>query len=91
MSYFQYIGEISKLFTTLAIAGTNGKSTTTAMSIVAAKNIPDIGIGIVGSMVPQLNGTNIYLNQTHRHEIKQLFDRIMFGDFHVDYSLIKKI
>lgn len=32
MSYFQFLGEISKYFETIAIAGTHGKSTTTALA-----------------------------------------------------------
>ena len=33
MNYFQFLGEISKYFTTIGITGTNGKSSTTALSI----------------------------------------------------------
>jgi UDP-N-acetylmuramate--alanine ligase len=36
-NYFQFLGEISKYCRTLAIAGTNGKSTTTALALYAAK------------------------------------------------------
>jgi len=36
-NYFQFLGEISKHCQTLAIAGTNGKSTTTALALYAAK------------------------------------------------------
>ncbi len=32
MSYFQFLGEISKYFETISIAGTHGKSTTTALA-----------------------------------------------------------
>lgn len=35
MSYFQYLGELSKQYKTIAIAGTHGKSTTTAMCALA--------------------------------------------------------
>jgi UDP-N-acetylmuramate-alanine ligase len=36
-NYFQFLGEISKYCRTLAIAGSNGKSTTTALALYAAK------------------------------------------------------
>jgi len=41
MNYFQFLGEISKYFTTIGIAGTNGKSSTTALAIYGAKDLPN--------------------------------------------------
>jgi len=38
LNYFQFLGEISKYFITVGIAGTNGKSSTTAMAITTAKD-----------------------------------------------------
>ncbi|GHW02424.1 hypothetical protein AGMMS50249_2100 [candidate division SR1 bacterium] len=51
--YFQFLGEISKYFKTIAFTGTNGKSSSSAMGIFAAKDLlPDFGLGIVGALVP---------------------------------------
>ena len=41
MNYFQFLGEISKYFTTIGITGTNGKSSTTALTIYGAKDLPN--------------------------------------------------
>jgi len=48
LSYFQFLGEISKYFETIAIAGTHGKSTTTALTAHAlSEHYPAYGLGIV--------------------------------------------
>ncbi len=53
--YFEFLGEISKFFVTRGIAGTHGKSTSTAMAVVAAKKLlGNFGLGIVGAVVPDL-------------------------------------
>ncbi|MBN1258183.1 UDP-N-acetylmuramate--L-alanine ligase [Candidatus Peregrinibacteria bacterium] len=59
MSYFESISEISKHKKTIAVAGTHGKTTTTAMlgeALVAAGLDPTV---IVGSRVPEFGGKNI--------------------------------
>jgi UDP-N-acetylmuramate-alanine ligase len=47
MNYFQFLGEISKYFTTIGITGTNGKSSTSALTIYGARNIDNFGLGIL--------------------------------------------
>ncbi|MDA0376188.1 MAG: Mur ligase family protein [bacterium] len=57
-SYFEALGNLSKDFTVIAVCGTHGKSTTTAM---AAQVLIDAGLDptvVVGTKVPQLNGRN---------------------------------
>jgi len=45
LNYFQFLGEISKYFVSVGIAGTNGKSSTTALAIATAKkSLPDFGM-----------------------------------------------
>jgi UDP-N-acetylmuramate-alanine ligase len=39
LNYFQFLGEISKYFTTVGFTGTNGKSSSTALAIHTAKKI----------------------------------------------------
>ena len=48
LNYFQFLGEISKYFTSIGFTGTNGKSSSTALAIHTAKRIlPDFGLGIL--------------------------------------------
>ena len=55
--YFEFLGEMSKYFRTIAFTGTNGKSSSSAMAIFAAKEVlPEFGIGIVGALVPDFGG-----------------------------------
>jgi UDP-N-acetylmuramate-alanine ligase len=55
--YFEFLGEMSKYFKTVAFTGTNGKSSSSAMGIFVAKEmLPDFGIGIVGALVPDFGG-----------------------------------
>lgn len=56
-SYFEALGNLSKDFTVIAVCGTHGKSTTTAM---AAQVLIDAGLDptvVVGTKVPQLDPT----------------------------------
>ena len=39
LNYFQFLGEVSKYFTTIGFAGTNGKSSSTALAIHTAKKL----------------------------------------------------
>ncbi|MBP7006944.1 MAG: hypothetical protein KBC44_02330 [Candidatus Pacebacteria bacterium] len=55
MSYFEALGEIAKSYKTIAISGTHGKTTTTAM---VAEILIDAGLNptvIVGSFIKRLN------------------------------------
>ncbi len=61
-NYFQFLGEISKHCQTLAIAGTNGKSTTTALALYAAReHLPTLGIGILGALLPDFGNQSYYI------------------------------
>ena len=61
--YFEFLGEMSKYFKTVAFTGTNGKSSSTAMAIFAAKEIlPEFWIGIVGALVPDFNGESYVIS-----------------------------
>ena len=58
-SYPQFLGELSRAHKTIAVSGTNGKSTTTAM---VAKILIDAGLDptvIVGTLVPYLSEKNL--------------------------------
>lgn len=60
-SYFAALGEVSKKYTTIAIAGTHGKTTTTAMLARMLKHIdPTV---IVGSIMRDSN-TNVLIGES---------------------------
>ncbi|MEI7557355.1 MAG: hypothetical protein WCJ45_00410 [bacterium] len=42
LNYFQFLGEVSKYFKSIGFAGTNGKSSSTALAIHTVKDVmPD--------------------------------------------------
>lgn len=89
-NYFQFLWEISKHFTTIGIAGTNGKSSTTSMLIYTAKkHLENLWLGIVWALVPDLDGNNYFLNKDKKNEIKNIFDHIFTWKW-LDYNLVKK-
>ncbi|HKL43799.1 MAG TPA: Mur ligase family protein, partial [Candidatus Absconditabacterales bacterium] len=89
-NYFDFLGEISKYFTTVGITGTNGKSTTTSLALYTAKkHLDNFGLGILGALVPDLDGNNYSINKNHKSDIKNIFDQILNGKG-LDYSLVKK-
>lgn len=89
-NYFQFLGEISKHCQTLAIAGTNGKSTTTALALYAAKQcLPTLWIGILGALLPDFGNQSYYISPTATAWIKNIFDHILTGKW-LDYDNIKK-
>ncbi|MBI2594963.1 MAG: UDP-N-acetylmuramate--L-alanine ligase [Candidatus Colwellbacteria bacterium] len=58
LTYPQALGRVTRDFTTIAIAGTHGKSTATALTaltLIEAKMDPTV---IVGTKIPQLQGKN---------------------------------
>jgi len=78
MSYFQFLGEISKYFETIAIAGTHGKSTTSALATYTLSQLDSgLGLGILGALVPQLGNKNYWLNGEAKTDIRAIFDYIL--------------
>jgi len=89
-NYFQFLGEISKYCQTLAIAGTNGKSSTTALALYAAmRQMPNFGLGILGALMPDCNNQSHIINSDATTDIKSIFDHILTGKG-VDQSIVKK-
>lgn len=59
-SYFEYLGEVSQDFFTIAVAGTHGKTTTTAL-ISAGMVEADFGANmIVGTTLKEFGGSNFH-------------------------------
>ncbi len=79
MNYFQFLGEISKYFTTIWITGTNGKSSTTALTIYWAKNLENFGLGILWALTPDFKNQSYLINTNHQAEIKTIFTKIFTG------------
>ena len=64
LSYPGALGKLTKEFTTIALAGTHGKSTATALTALAlleSKMDPTV---IVGAKIPQLSGKNFRLGKS---------------------------
>lgn len=64
LSYFEFLGELSKNYTTIVVTGTNGKSTTTAMLgkiLITAGLDPTI---FVGTQVPGFEYKNLQVGSS---------------------------
>ena len=61
-SYFEYLGEISKDYRTIAVTGTHGKTTTSAMIAAGMIQAGFPATMIVGSKLKEFNGSNFYQN-----------------------------
>lgn len=57
-SYFEYLGEISKGYQTIAVAGTHGKTTTTGLITAGFQNTDFDATVLVGSTLDILEGSN---------------------------------
>ncbi len=96
LNYFQFLGEVSKYFTTIGFAGTNGKSSSTALAIHTAKKlVPSFWLGILGAMVPSFDMQSYVINSKAEEDIKTIFDYIFTGKCFSSlvpgpWSLIKK-
>ncbi|MFH1253740.1 MAG: UDP-N-acetylmuramate--L-alanine ligase [Candidatus Uhrbacteria bacterium] len=64
MSYPEALGELSKEFRTIAVAGTNGKSTTTAMLGLILEEAGFDPTVIVGTKVPSFKHGNMRIGKT---------------------------
>ncbi len=90
LNYFQFLGEISKYFTTIGFAGTNGKSSSTALAIYTAKKLDkQFWLGILWALVPSFDTKSYAINKKAEKDIKNIFDYIFTGK-KLNYKLIKK-
>lgn len=75
LNYFEFLGELSKYFITVAVAGTHGKSTTTGLTAQAlAEHHPDFGLSILGAGVVQRWWENARFSSQHTEAIRRLID-----------------
>ena len=97
LTYFEFLGFLSKKYRTVAVAGTNGKTTTTAMLGLALEKAGLDPTVIVGSLVPEW-GSNFRFGQSdilvveacewqaHMLEIKpQIIILSNVAEDHLDY------
>ncbi len=90
LNYFQFLGEISKYFTSVGFTGTNGKSSSTALAIHTAKKLlPNFGLGILWALVPGFNTQSYVINTKAKKDIKNIFDYVFTGKA-LEYKNIKK-
>lgn len=90
LNYFQFLGELSKYFTSVGFTGTNGKSSSTALAIHTAKRLlPNFGLGILWALVPGFNTQSYVINTKAKKDIKNIFDYVFTGKA-LDYKNIKK-
>jgi UDP-N-acetylmuramate--alanine ligase len=64
LNYFEALGEISQNYKLIAIAGTHGKTTTTAMLGYLMQELGLDPTVLVGSKVPQFGGKNFRMGQS---------------------------
>lgn len=59
-SYFQYLGEVSRDYRVIAVAGTHGKTTTTGMIAAGFQTAGFDGTVLVGSTLREFEGSNFH-------------------------------
>ncbi len=60
-SYFEYLGKVAEKYKVIAVAGTHGKTTTTAMISRALQEVDFDPSVIVGTTLQEFDGSNFYL------------------------------
>ncbi len=91
MSYPQALGEFSKNYKLLAISGTHGKSTVTAMlsKILIETNFdPNV---VIGTKTQELNGTNFRVGSSEYLIIEACEYKDSFLNFHPDILVINNL
>ncbi|MBS8121566.1 glutamate ligase domain-containing protein [Candidatus Vampirococcus lugosii] len=91
-SYFEFLGEISKFYKTISIAGTHGKSTSTAMCVYLAKKFCyDFGLGIVGASLNDFDNESFVIGEQNKDFLGQVINYITNNkQTYIDENLIKK-
>ncbi|MBI4232422.1 UDP-N-acetylmuramate--L-alanine ligase [Candidatus Peregrinibacteria bacterium] len=88
-SYPEALGDLTKNYYTIAIAGTHGKSTTTAMTALALKKLdPTV---VIGTKVPQFRNRNYRVGKSKYLIIEACEYRESFTHFHPNLLIITNI
>lgn len=92
ITYNQFITEVSKRFITIAVAWSNGKTSTTGMLIHTFSQLSqsNFWLGIVGGLMLNYNQQWYLINTSIQSDICHLFDHIFNQKHQLDYTLLKK-
>ncbi len=76
--YFQFVGELSKYLTTIAITGTHGKSTTTALTAqLMQTHHPKTACVLLGAWLTKRNGNNYRVNPAYTQHLRDIINHII--------------
>lgn len=94
LSYPQFLAEISKYFISIGITGSNGKTSTSAMTTrVLSQLAPEqFWLWLLGGLLPNFDNNWFALSadQTIRWDITHLFEHIFNQKHQLNYELLKK-
>lgn len=92
LSYAEALAEVVNNKYCIAVAGSHGKSTTTAMIGVMLRDSPVGGSTVVGTKVPQLNNSNFYSELDSMNFVIEACEyRRAFLQYHPKISIITNI
>ncbi|MEK7094011.1 MAG: UDP-N-acetylmuramate--L-alanine ligase [Patescibacteria group bacterium] len=91
MSYPQTLGCLTEVYKTIAIAGSHGKSTTTALIGLTLKNSSIDPTIVVGTKLKELHGKNFHLGKTKWLVIEADEWRGAFLHYHPDIAVVTNI
>lgn len=78
LTYFQFLWEISKYFSTIAIAWTHGKSTTSWLTAqTLSRHHQDFWLSIVWAGIADWEWNNMVINQEHKTDIRDILHHII--------------
>lgn len=78
--YGEFIGELSARMTTVAIAGTHGKSTSTSLMIDALFHTSGrFAVGIVWALLPSYDNKNCVIASAHKGSVATIVEDIIGG------------
>lgn len=91
LSYFEFLGLLSKGYKTIAVSGTNGKSTTTAMLALILEKAGLDPTVIVGSRVPSFEYGNLRMGKSNLFVVEACEYREQFMSLSPEAIVVTKI
>ncbi|MFH1218578.1 MAG: Mur ligase domain-containing protein, partial [Candidatus Peregrinibacteria bacterium] len=91
ISYPQALGDLSKKYFTIAVSGAHGKSTTTAMISLIAKNAGLDPSVVIGTKIPQFKNKNYRVGDSNLLIVEACEYKRSFLHLHPDILLITNI
>ncbi|PIR53853.1 hypothetical protein COU75_03930 [Candidatus Peregrinibacteria bacterium CG10_big_fil_rev_8_21_14_0_10_42_8] len=90
-NYFQALGELSRDYTVIAVCGTHGKSSTTAMATVMLLEAGFDPTVVVGTKIPQLDNRNWRKGKSHIFLLEACEYRGSFLNLYPDIILMTNV